>query len=129
MEMASLPKVRLQRRSAAAERVRVLRHRPLAIAATLTVAALAAAALSELAALQGSDAASHTATPAFLTRALGAARPTAPLVRTPAPNVTVEIAKSGLTVADSSGDVHLVSATASSASCHRHQYGFLHRSS
>src|SRR3954464_1224138 len=127
--MASFPKMRLQRRSALAERVRVLRHRPLAIAATLAVAALAAAALSELAALQGSNAASHTATPAFLTRALGAARPNATLVRTPAPPVAVEIAKGGLTVADSSGAVHLASTTASSASWHRHVHGALRRSS
>src|SRR5436853_6084744 len=101
--MASFPKMRLQRRSATAERVRVLRPRPLAVAATLAVAALAAAALSELAALQGTNAASHTATPAFLTSALGAARPEAALVRTPAPHVTVAIAKGGLTVADSNG--------------------------
>src|SRR4030088_3653608 len=100
MEMASFHNVRLRKLSAAAEGFRVLRHPPLAIARALVGVALAAVALSELAALPGNHAVSHHATPAFLTRALGAARPSAALVRTPAPHVSVAIANGGLTVAD-----------------------------
>ena len=84
--MASYSKLRQRLRSASAGRVRVLRRHPLATVTTLVVVALAAVvALSELAALRGNHAVSQHTTPAFLTRALGAARPAASLVRAPAP--------------------------------------------
>ena len=59
--------------------------RQLAICATLLLVFLSAVALSELNALRGSQTAAPHATPTFLTRALGVARPKASLVRTPAP--------------------------------------------
>ena len=86
--MASFPKMRLQSARPRPSASAFCRHRPLVIAATLVVAAIAAAALSELASSQGRHAASTEATPSFLTKALGAARPQASLVRTPAPQVT-----------------------------------------
>src|SRR5580765_1207433 len=128
--MASYSKLRQPLRSAFAECVCVLRRHPLATAAALVVVALAAfVALPELAALQGNHAASQHATPAFLTRALGAETPSAPLVRTPAPHVKVTIRNGGLSVADPAGSVGLVSATASASGWREHAGGAVRKSS
>jgi hypothetical protein len=64
------------------EGIRMFRVLMLAVAA-LAVAACTAIALSELATPKGVNAVHST--PEFLTGALGAPRPTASLVRTPAP--------------------------------------------
>jgi len=101
--MASFLKLR-RKPSALAGGFRTFRGK-LVVTALLLAAAVTAFALSELAAPQGNHAVHST--PGFLTRALGAPRPTASLVRTPAPHVTVKVDNNGLTVADSAGAVEI----------------------
>src|ERR1700690_3338926 len=118
--MASFPNVRpLRNPSDPSEGVRA--SRVLLAVATLVVALSAVFALSELATHWGGRTV-HT-TPKFLTRALGAPRPKASLVRTPAPHVKVTIDKHGLSVADAAGAVGLAAVTASPSGGRRHDNG------
>jgi len=84
-------------------------RKKLVAAALLVTAAGTAFALSELASSPGKHAVRST--PEFLTSKLGASQPTASLVRTPAPHVTVKVDRHGLTVADSAGAVGLAAVT------------------
>ncbi len=83
----------------------------LVVAGVVIAAAGTAFALSELASSPGNHAVHST--PEFLTSQLGASQPTAALVRTPAPHVTVRIAKDGLAVSHPDGAVALIGTTQS----------------
>ncbi len=102
--MASFPNVRPTRLpSDLSEGIRMLRV-PLAVA-TLVVALGTVFALSELATHRGGRTV-HT-TPKFLTRALGAPRPKASLVRTQAHGTATTIGRSGYAVSNSIGTVRV----------------------
>ena len=122
--MASFPNVRHSRKSSdASEGVRV--PRLLLAIATLVVAVGTVFALSELATLQGGR--TVHATPKFLTRALGAPRPKASLVRTPAPNVSIAIHPRGFTFDAGVGGELTLTNTASAAAATRFANGTLAR--
>ena len=122
--MASFPNVRHSRKSSdASEGVRV--PRLLLAVATLVVAVGTVFALSELATLQGGR--TVHATPKFLTRALGAPRPKASLVRTPAPNVSIAIHPRGFTFDAGVGGELTLTNTASAAAATRFANGTLAR--
>src|SRR2546421_1334329 len=94
--MASFPDLRPGQRSAKAESKAARRFRsPVLLAVSAALLLTAFLAVSELATLHGAKA--HDA-PAFLTRELGSPLGSAPLVRTPAPNVQVATVKHGYRV-------------------------------
>ena len=98
----------------------------------LAVAALGVAlgtvfAFSELATHRGGR--TVHVTPKFLTRALGAPRPKASLVRTPAPHVKVTVDDNGLSVADAAGTVGLAAVAASTSGWRRYAHGAARTSS
>ena len=94
--MASFPDLRHRNLSSdSTEGSRTFRNTKPAAAAALLLAAVAVfVTVSELATHHGAT----KATPAFLTRALGVPQAAAPLVRKPAPHVTVTTLDSGLVV-------------------------------
>ncbi len=115
--------------SAQTGRFAVLRtFSPLRLAALLALLATALLVALQLAGLHRGKAPS---VPAFLTKALGAPQRSAPLVRKPAPHVSVTILKSGLKVADHDGSIALAAAAATGEwrTWRRYQQGVLRRTS
>jgi hypothetical protein len=124
--MASYSKLRPSKRPAGAGSFALPpRQFALAAAVLLLVAATAALALSELARHRGAS--GGRSTPAFLTKALGPARPHASLVRTPARSVAVSVEDDGFRVADDDGSVAVVPTASPTSHWARHANGAMRK--
>ena len=123
--MASFPNVRpLRMSSDLSEGIRMLRV-PLAVATLRRRNLASSSTLSELATHRGGRTV-HT-TPKFLTSALGAPRPAASLVRTPAPNVSIAIHPRGFTFDAGTGGVLTLTNTEPASAATRFANGTLAR--
>ena len=83
----------------------------------------AAAGFFGLATQRGGHADSRHATPAFLTKALGTDEPSAPLLRTPAPGVSVAIHQGGYALATPAGTIALTAKDHSAGSWSTYRNG------
>src|SRR5438105_4998441 len=107
-------------RPATAERLGLL-HLRSPVHLTVLFGFLAAALFAGLM-LAGSHG-KRSSTPAFLTKALGSPQDSAPLVRKPAPGVTVRVSRSGYSVARQGGAVSLAASSAGRGDWERFEHG------
>src|SRR5882724_7963917 len=125
--MASFPDLRPHRRSAKAEPSAASKTRTrLLLAVSTALLFTAFVAVTELATLRGKKA--HDAS-AFLTRELGPPLDSAPLVRTPAHDLTVRIDQRGFAVDSAGQSVGVASGDTASSSWRRYEHGVARRTS